>query len=341
MDDIIDKESNANTKLFTVNTPLIIVVAGAQGHLGKLVCESLISRARSEARLIQVRGLVRKGSTHSVSVTPDASPERGSEQLLTIEPVDYGNGNDLKRVCDGAYCVISALQGLEDVIVGVQSRLLKAAIDGNVKGFIPSDFAVDFNKLPEGANRNFDFRLQFHKAADNLIQQCKSNIRLTSIYQGAFTELLASGRFLFDFKKRQITYFGSPDTIMEFTTWKNTAEFTAAVALDINPVPRSLFIAGKRLTPAEAPIVAKQVTGADFKIKRLMSVGMLSFMIKVMKLIKPEKNNTMPMWVGMQYAYCMAIGPTLPEHLDNERYPGIVWSGIEDVVRQAFNAVKA
>ena len=141
---------------------------------------------------------------------PDASREKVSEQHLTIEPIDYGNKDDLKRVCNGAYCVVSALQGLEDVIVGVQLRLLTAAIAGNVQRFIPSDFALDFNKLPKGANRNFDFRLQFHKAADSLIQQSKSSIKLTSVYQGAFTELLASGRFLFDFKKRQITYFGSP-----------------------------------------------------------------------------------------------------------------------------------
>jgi hypothetical protein len=270
---------------------------------------------------------------------PDASIEKVSEQHLTLEPVDYGNEDDLKRVCDGAYCVVSALQGLEDVIVGVQLRLLTAAISGNAQRFIPSDFSIDFNKLPKGANRNFDFRLQFHKAADSLILQSKSSIKLTSVYQGAFTELLTSGRFLFDFKKHQITYFGSPNTIMEFTTWKDTAEFTAALALDLNPAPGSLFIAGKRLTPAEAQKVAKQVTGVDFKIKRLMSTRMLSLLIALVKFFKPEAGKTMPMWVGMQYAYCMAIGPTLPEMLDNERYKGIVWTGIEDVIRQGLNAL--
>jgi hypothetical protein len=330
-------ESNTQKKSSSVNTPLIIVVAGAQGHLGKLVCESLKLRAQNQSRPVQIRGLARKGGAHSGSVIPDSSGEKVSEQQLIIESVDYGNENDLKRVCTGAYCVVSALQGPKDVIVGIQSRLLKAAIAGNVKRFIPSDFSVDFNKLPEGANRNFDFRIQFHKAADSLIQQSKSTIKLTSVYQGAFTELLASGRFLFDFKKRQIAYFGSPDTIMEFTTWKNTAEFTAAAALDLNPVPRSLYIAGKLITPKEAQKVAKQVTGADFKLKRLMSVGMLSFMISVLKFFKPENNKPMPMWVGMQYAYCMAIGPTLPEHLDNERYQGIDWTGVEGVVSQTFN----
>jgi hypothetical protein len=334
-------ESNTKLKSSSVNTPLIIVVAGAQGSLGKLICESLITRARIEDRLVQVRGLVRKEGSHAVSVMPDASREKASKQQLTIEPVDYGTADELIRVCTGAYCIVSALQGLEDVIVGVQSRLLTAAIACNVQRFIPSDFSVDFNKLPEGANRNFDLRHQFHKAADSIIQQSKSSIKLTSVYQGAFTELLANGRFLFDYKRRQINYFGSSDTVMEFTTWKNTAEFTAALALDLNPAPRSLFIAGKRLTPGEAQKVAIKVTGVDFKIKRLMSIRMLSLLIALIKFFKPEASKTMPMWVVMQYAYCMAIGPTLPENLDNDRYTGIVWTGIEDVVRQAFSTSNA
>jgi len=320
-----------------INTPTIIVVAGAKGQLGNLICDSLLSRARSEGRLVQVRGLVRKEGLHSGSVALDDQSAKASGQNLTIESVAYENHDDLKRVCAGAHCVVSALQGLRDVIVDVQLQLLKAAIAEKVQRFIPSDFAIDFTRLPEGSNRNFDLRLQFHKAADQLIRNTKSGIELTSVYQGAFTELLGSGRFLFDYKKRIISYIGSPDTIMELTTWKNTAEYTAAVALDLNPTPRSLYIAGKRLTPLEAAQIAKRVTGSDFRIKRMMSVRMLRLMIALIKFFKPEKNRTMPVWVLMQYAYCMAIGPTLPENLDNERYNGIEWTGIEDTVRQAFN----
>jgi hypothetical protein len=232
--------------------------------------------------------------------------------------------------------VVSALQGLEDVIVGVQSRLLAAAIANNVRRFVPSDFSLDLTQIPEGANRNFDLRLRFHGAAERLIQQSKSGIELTSIYQGAFTELLGSGWFLFNYSKRQISYFGSPDTVMEFTTWKNTAEFTVAVAMDPNPTPKSLFIAGQRITPIQAQKIAKNVTGVDFKLKRLMSVGMLRVMITIMKFFKPgKKDDTMPMWVGMQYGYCMALGLN-PSRLDNDRYKGIQWAPVDDVIRKAF-----
>ncbi len=45
-----------------------------------------------------------------------------------------------------------------------------------------------------------------------MIQQSNSDIEFTSIFQGGFTELLGSGWLLFDYKKRQVSYFGSPDT---------------------------------------------------------------------------------------------------------------------------------
>gem|GEM_PF-641222 len=309
----------------------IIVVAGATGTLGKLLCESLLSRARSASEPILVRGLVRKGST----VPPGST---SSEQQIVFELVDYASDEDLNRVCSGAYAVVSALQGLDDVLVDVQSRLLRAAVKNTVRRFIPSDFSFDFTKLPAGSNRNSDTRLAFHSAASRIIQASNSPIEFTSIFQGAFTELLGSGRILLDFKKRHVAYFGSPDTVMDFTTWQNTAEYTAAVALDTNETPSKLLIAGLQLTPKEVQKIATRVTGVPFGLKRMMSVNMLAAVIKLVKFFSPGKNEPMPMWVGMQYAYCMALGLASPERLDNDRYQGIRWTGADEVIRKAFVA---
>lgn len=305
-----------------------IVVAGATGRLGKLICESLLERAKSTGQSIQVIGLVRnKGAITTTN---------SSEQQFILEQVDYSSEEDLKRVTKGAYSIVSALQGVDDVLVDVQSRLLLAAIANNVRRFIPSDYSLDIYKFPKGSNRNFDIRLKFHDVANQLVKDSKSNIEITSIFQGAFTELLATGRIIFNYKKRVASYFGSPDTKMEFTTWKNTAEYTAAVALDPNPTPSKLCISGIRLTPKEAQQIANKVTGVDFKLKQMMSIGMLQNVIAILKFFIPGKNNSMPIWVGMQYAYCMAIGPSLPEKLDNNRYQGINWSGIDETVLMAY-----
>ena len=324
------------------NPQIVIVVAGAQGNLGKLVCEALLARARLAGQDVLVRGLVRKGRTSTPSSPTAAMPTGAADPRLVIEPVDYASDDDLRRVCAGAYAVVSTLQGLEEVIVGVQSRLLKAAIAQNVRRFIPSDFSGDFTKLPEGSHRNFDLRRRFHQAADGIIRQSQAKIEFTSIFQGGFTELLGSGWVLFDYKKRQVGYFGSPDAVMEYTTWQNTAEFAAAVALAPNPTPRYLYIAGQRMTPREAQQIAKQVTGADFALKRVMPTWLLGGVIKLMKFFKPGKpDEVMPLWVAMQYGYCSALGVMSPARLDNERYPGIQWTGVNAVIRKAFDEALA
>ena len=316
---------------------MVIVVAGAQGNLGKLVCEALLARARLTGQDLLVRGLVRKGrSSASASASDTADPR------LVIEPVDYASDDDLRSVCAGAYCVVSTLQGLEEVIGGVQSRLLKAAIAQNVRRFIPSDFSGDFTKMPVGSHRNFDLRRHFHQAADAIIRQSQAKIEFTSIFQGGFTELLGSGWVLFDYKKRQVGYFGSPDTVMEYTTWQNTAEFAAAAALDSNPTPRYLYIAGQRMTPREAQQIAKQVTGADFALQRVMPTWLLGGVIKLLKLFKPGKpDEVMPLWVAMQHGYCSALGVMSPAHLDNDRYQGIQWTEVNGVIRKAFDEAQA
>jgi hypothetical protein len=312
----------------------IIVVAGANGRTGKLVCDSLLSRSRVAGQPVLVRGLVRKGSSHPVPSAIDG------DQQLVFESVDYDSDDDLNRVCAGAYAVVSTLQGVEDVLVGVQSKLLRAAIKGGARRFIPSDYSIDFTVLPRGTNRNFEIRLAFHESAARIIKETGSSIALTTIFQGAFTELFSSGRVLVDFKKRRVIYFGSPDTQMDFTTWADTAEYTAAVALDANPTPFKLCISGARLTPTQVQQLASRVTGVDFALKRMASIGGLRFLIKVVRFFKPGTGSPLPIWVGMQYALAQSLGMAVNEPLANDRYPDIRWNGPEDIIRRGFEESK-
>jgi uncharacterized protein YbjT (DUF2867 family) len=52
----------------------VIVVAGANGNLGKLVCDALLSRARMEGQSVLVRGLVRKGRSHGHPASSEGPP---------------------------------------------------------------------------------------------------------------------------------------------------------------------------------------------------------------------------------------------------------------------------
>ena len=104
----------------------------------------------------------------------------------------------------GASCVVSALNGLKAVILGTQSKLLSAAIAAGVPRFIPSDFSLDYTKTRPGDNRNMDLRRKFMTVADG------SGLRVTSILNGAFAELLKGDAPIVLKGPRKILYWAVP-----------------------------------------------------------------------------------------------------------------------------------
>ena len=55
-------------------------------------------------------------------------------------------------------------------------------------------------------------------------------------------------------------------------------------------------------------------------------------MIKVARLVAPGKGQVFPPWQGMQYMRDMYSGDGKPTPLDNDRYPGIVWTSVRQVL---------
>ena len=108
----------------------------------------------------------------------------------------------------------------------MQTALLDAAIGAGVPRFIPSDYSIDFTKFPPGQNRNLDLRREFHGRLD------KTSISATTIFNGAFAELLIGPMPLVLFRIKRVLCWGNADQRMDFTTMDNTAAFTASAALD-------------------------------------------------------------------------------------------------------------
>ena len=135
---------------------------------------------------------------------------------------------------------MSALAGLRDVTVGAQTALLDAAIKACVPRFIPSDFSIDFTKLPPGENRNLDLHRDFHKRLD------KTLISATTIFNGAFADMLTGQMPLILFKLKRVLYWGDADQPMDFTTMDDTAAFTATA--NTSRPTRSIY--GKSLSCA-------------------------------------------------------------------------------------------
>ena len=120
-------------------------VAGATGNLGRRIARALLERGAS------VKALVRHGTARD-------KLERLQELGVTIASIDLSSTSQMTTACSCASCVVSALQGLRDVIVETQTVLLDAAIKADVPRFIPSDYSIDFTKFPPGENRNLDLR---------------------------------------------------------------------------------------------------------------------------------------------------------------------------------------
>ena len=284
----------------------VILVAGATGNLGGRIVRDLVEKGAS------VRAIVRLNSNGEKI----AQLERLGVEVLQI---DMTNVDEIAKACQGVSCVVSALQGLRDVIVDAQKALLDGAIQAGVPRFIPSDYSTDYTKLVAGENRNFDLRREFNAYFDN------KAIAATSIFNGAFSEILTYGTPLLDPKKKSVAYWGDKaDWKMDFTTMDDTAAFTAAAALD-NETPRYLRIASFQISPNEIRSEVKQATNEDFAFFQIANLEQFKEGLKKQRADNPEgENQIYSKWQSGQYMYGMMT--TQHESLDNARYPALQWT---------------
>ena len=290
----------------------IIVIAGATGNLGGRIARAILERGGN------VRAIVRRNSD------PDKVEEL-RKRGAAIAEVDFNSVPELTEACQGGSCVISALSGLRDVIVETQTLLLDAAVKAGVPRFIPSDYSIDFTKLPPGTNRNLDLRREFHERLD------KAPIAATSILNGMFTDLLTGEAPVILFKLKRVVYWEDADQLLDFTTMDDTAEFTAAAALD-SSTPRFLRIAGDQISARGLVDVASEVTKEKFKLFRAGGLRRYEILIKLTRAVSPQSSAVYPPWQGMQYMHNMFSGRAKLEPLDNDRYPGMRWTTVRDVL---------
>ncbi|CAA9272919.1 MAG: Isoflavone reductase homolog P3 [uncultured Adhaeribacter sp.] len=283
----------------------MVLVAGATGNLGGRIVKALL------AKKAEVRVLVRP-------TTDQEKIQAWENQGVSVIKLEMTNAEQLKQALREVTCVVSALQGLEDVIVEAQLLLLHAAVSAGVPRFIPSDFSSDFTQIPAGDNRNFDLRRQFHRHLD------QAAIASTSIFNGAFTDILAYNTPLLDLQNNSISYWEDANWPIDFTTMDNTAEFTAAAALD-EATPEKLVIASFRITPTELKELAEKTTGRDFTIQRMGSRAELTVSIRQNRAEHPEGEKELyPQWQQMQYLLSMFSAQAVD--LANDRYTGIHWT---------------
>ncbi len=268
--------------------PKTIVIAGATGNLGSKVIASLLKED------VIIKALVRKETkAEALQVLKALNVE--------IVEVDYNNQTSLVEACKNAFCVLSTLSGLFDVVVETQQKLIDAAEIAKAQKFIASDFSSDYRNLVPGQNRNLDFRKVFYDYANT------KSIKVTSIFNGAFMDLLKTDMPLILKKQKRILCWGNKLQKMEFTHTNDVALFTAQACIAEN-TPRNLFIAGDVLHCQNFVDIMSQIENTEYKIFKPGGIGLLNIIIKLTKFFAPAKNELYPAWQGMQYMRDMMEG---------------------------------
>ena len=300
-----------------VNEPQIIAIAGAGGDLGGRIVKALIKRGA------RVRAIVRSG----MAAADGASLTALGAEIVAADPADL---KAMATALAGSACVISALNGLGDVVIDRQCVLLDAAVAAGVPRFIPSDFAADFTKTKPGLNRNFDLRRTFMARAD------QAPIKVTSILNGAFMDMLGAEMPIIQPGIHRVLYWHDADQLLDFTSKNNVADYTASAALD-PAAPRLLRIAGDSVSVRSLAATLSEVSGQRYRPLWVGSLGMLGAMIGLAKRIAPQLDAPFPAWQGMQYMRDQFGGDVQLAPLDNARYPGMTWTS----VRQHLAGMKA
>lgn len=292
----------------------IIALAGAGGDLGGRIAKALVERGAT------VRALVR----HGLAADDQA---RIAARGVTLVPADPGDVDQMATAMTGADCVVSALNGLREVMIDRQGVLLDAAVRAGVSRFIPSDYAADFTKTKAGLNRNFDLRREFMARADAIA--VGAPIKITSILNGAFLDMLGAEMPIIQPGIHRVLYWHDADQALDFTTKDNVADFTAAAAID-PATPRYLRIAGGSVSVRQIATILSEVTKSRYRPQWVGSLGMLGLMIGLTKRLVPQPNEAFPPWQGMQYMRDMFSGEAKLHPLDNTRYPDVKWTSAHE-----------
>lgn len=283
----------------------LVVVVGAAGKLGRLVCASLLATPQ-----VRVRALVR-------------DPAKLSELAaagVELVAFDAATASDAERAAAlaGASAVVSTLQGGPDVIIDAQLALLRAAKAAGARRFIPSDYSYDIFGLPEGINVNSDWRRALARLA---AAEVGPSFEVVHVMQGIFADRGVLG-FLgaFDAERGVVRYWGDGTTPIDWTTWADTARFTAAAALSKEPLPARLYVAGDRKSMLEFAAIWTRETGQAVTGERLGSLDELE--AEVGRKLASEPTN-MYAWLPLMYARGVYGGQALLGELANGRFPSV------------------
>lgn len=295
----------------------IIGLVGGSGHLGGLIAEALLDNPDVTLRL-----LVRSGSRAKV-----ATLEARGAQV-----VEGALGNDptvLDAFAEGTFAIVSAIQGGPDEIINGQTALLAAARRAGVRRLIPSTFSLDLFKVPSGRIITSDWRRQFADLADAE----RGDVEVVHILNGGFLDHSTLFGFInvINPAEGKAHVWGDGKTIEYWTTYRDTAAYTAAAAVDDRELPRALAVKGDALDFWGVVAAYEEASGKTLEVITLGSMEDLDERIAELQL--GGMDNFRQFLPLMYYRSTLngegALGP-----LHNDLFPQIETTGVRSYVEQ-------
>lgn len=282
-----------------------IALVGGSGRLGALIGNALLDKPD-----VMLRLLVRPGSREKVG----GLEKRGAQ----IVEGTLDTASALASLSDGASTVVSAVQGGPEVIIDGQVRLLRAARDAGVKRFIPSDYSLDLFKVKPGHIPTSELRRQLASVVDAE----RGTVEVVHVLNGGFLDRGVLFGFIrvIDPAKQTAYVWGDGKQPMDWTTYADTARYTAEAAVDERPVPRKLCVAGDVLDFHGLVRAYESGSGKKLRVERLGSLEDLD--ARIDQLRKAEPAN-MFAWLPLMYYRSMLTGEGKLDELMNDRYPSI------------------
>ncbi|GAB4559821.1 MAG: NmrA family NAD(P)-binding protein [Haliangiales bacterium] len=293
-----------------------VLVVGATGNLGTLITRALIAQPDVDVRL-----LVRPQSRDKVAAVFGAA--------VTLVEADLTSDHDILRAaCEGVFTVVSVVQGGPEVIIDGQLALLRAAADAGVTRFIPSDYSFNIFGLDPGENINTDWRRTFAERSSEV----RGPVQIVHIMIGCFLDLGVLFGFLgaFDLQAGTMPLWGDGRVPMDFTTYADTAQYTALAATR-EQVPERVQVVGDRRDFWQLKELVEAETGRSFDVIRHGELADLDAEISQRQAAAPDNVFA---WLPLMYWRGMLSGKGQLAHTVNDAFPEVSPTSIAEYARQ-------
>ncbi|KAI0888438.1 nmrA-like family protein [Annulohypoxylon maeteangense] len=226
----------------------------------------------------------------------------------------------------GCDVVVCCYLGDPKLMVEGQKLLIDACAAQGVPRYVASDWCVDYTKLKLGQLFPKDPMIHIKAYLD-----AQDKVKGVHILVGMFTNGFFGAHFgIYDAVTTTFKYWGTGNEIWEGTTYRNAAEYTAAVCLDKDAVG-ILKLVGGRSTIHEIATSFERVYGVKPNVE---CQGSLDDLFKLMNEQREKDPKDLFSYMFLLFHYYMINGTTeIGPQYDNDKYPQVKPVTWEDYLR--------